>query len=103
MINNNIRFELSFKNIPQLEKKINFCKLNNIKNINIPCKGYIKKELFNLAINFISKNYHEFNSENQIQSGKKSVADELTKLKELYNDGVLNKEQFEAAKKKILS
>jgi len=60
-MNNNIRFELSFKNISQLENKLNFCKLNNIKNINIPCKGLIKKELFNSAINYISKNFHEFN------------------------------------------
>jgi hypothetical protein len=58
---NNIRFELSFKNIAQLEKKLNFCRLNNIKNINIPCKGVIKKELFNKTINYISKNFHEFN------------------------------------------
>ena len=57
----NIRFELSFKNIPQLEKKLNFCKLKNIKNINIPCKGIIKKELFNSTINYISKNFNEFN------------------------------------------
>jgi len=61
MINSKIRFELSFKNISQLEHKLNFCKLNNIKNINIPCKGLIKKELFNSTINFISKNYNEFN------------------------------------------
>ncbi|AIQ95121.1 hypothetical protein [Prochlorococcus sp. MIT 0604] len=60
-MNNNLRFELSFKNISQLESKLNFCKLNNIKNINIPCKGIIKKELFNSTINFISKNFHEFN------------------------------------------
>ena len=60
-MNNNTRFELSFKNISQLEKKLNFCKLNNIKNINIPCKGLIKKELFNSTINYISKNFHEFN------------------------------------------
>ena len=60
-MNNNIRFELSFKNISQLEKKLNFCRLNNIKNINIPCKGIIKKELFNSTINYISKNFHEFN------------------------------------------
>jgi len=60
-MNNNIRFELSFKNISQLDNKLNFCKLNNIKNINIPCKGLIKKELFNSAINFISKDFHEFN------------------------------------------
>ena len=60
-MNNNIRFELSFKNIPQLEQKLNFCRLNNIKNINIPCKGLIKKEFFNSTINYISKNFHEFN------------------------------------------
>ena len=61
IMNNNIRFELSFKNISQLDNKLNFCRLNNIKNINIPCKGFIKKELFNSTINFISKNFHEFN------------------------------------------
>jgi len=58
---NNTRFELSFKNITQLEKKLNFCKLKNIKNINIPCKGLIKKELFNYTINYISQNFNEFN------------------------------------------
>jgi len=58
---NNIRFELSFKNISQLDKKLNFCKLNNIKNINIPCKGLIKKDLFNSTMKYISKNYNEFN------------------------------------------
>jgi len=60
-MNNNIRFELSFKNISQLENKLNFCKINNIKNINIPCKGLIKKDLFNSTIKYISKNYNEFN------------------------------------------
>ena len=54
---NNLRFELSFKNISQLENKLNFCKSNNIRNINVPCKGPIKKELFNetikLPISFI--------------------------------------------------
>ena len=60
-MNNNTRFELSFKNITQLENKLNFCKLNNIKNINIPCKGFIKKDLFNSTIKYISKNYNEFN------------------------------------------
>ncbi len=60
-MNNNTRFELSFKNITQLENKLNFCKLNNIKNINIPCKGLIKKDLFNDTINYISKNFKEFN------------------------------------------
>jgi len=56
-----MRFELSFKNISQLDNKLNFCKLNNIKNINIPCKGLIKKDLFNSTIKYISKNYGEFN------------------------------------------
>ena len=60
-MNNDIRFELSFKNISHLDDKLNFCKLNNIKNINIPCKGPIKKDLFNSTIKYISKNYNEFN------------------------------------------
>ena len=58
---NNLRFELSFKNTSQLENKLNFCKFNKIQNINIPCKGPIKKELFNSTINYISKNFQEFN------------------------------------------
>ena len=58
---NNFRFELSFKNIYQLENKLNFCKFNKIKNINIPCKGPIKKDFFNSTIQFISNNYQEFN------------------------------------------
>ena len=58
---NNLRFELSFKNISQLENKLKFCKFNNIKNINIPCKGIIKKEFYNSTIKYISKNYPEFN------------------------------------------
>ncbi len=58
---NNLRFELSFKNISQLENKLNFCKFNRIKNINIPCKGSIKKELFNSTMQYISKNFEEFN------------------------------------------
>jgi len=61
MNNNNIRYELSFKNISQLENKLNFCRLHNIRNINIPCKGLIKKELFNSTIKYISKNFNEFN------------------------------------------
>jgi len=58
---NNLRFELSFNNISQLENKLNFCKLNNIREINIPCKGPIKKELFKKTIKFILKNFQEFN------------------------------------------
>tara|TARA_B100002051_G_scaffold83998_1_gene80160 strand:- start:200 stop:997 length:798 start_codon:yes stop_codon:yes gene_type:complete len=57
----NLRFELSFKNISDLEYKLNFCKINKIKNINIPCKGTIKKDFFNSTIKYISKNYQELN------------------------------------------
>ncbi len=57
----NLRFELSFKNISQLEKKLNFCKLNKINNINIPCKGIIKKDFFNSTIKYILKYHNEFN------------------------------------------
>ena len=57
----NLRFELSFKNISQLENKLNFCKLNRIKNLNIPCKGPIKKDFFNTTIKYISNNHQEFN------------------------------------------
>jgi len=57
---NNLRFELSFNNISQLENKLNFCKFNNLNNINIPCKGNIKKELFNSTIKYISQNFQEF-------------------------------------------
>ena len=57
----NLRFELTFKDILQLENKLKFCKFNKIKDINIPCKGSIKKDLFNSTIKYISKNYKEFN------------------------------------------
>ena len=56
---NNLRFELSFKNIVQLEKKLKFCKSNKINNINIPCKGIIKKEFFNTTFEYINKNFSE--------------------------------------------
>ncbi len=54
---NNLRFELSFNNIIQLEKKLNFCISNNINKINIPCKGVIKKEFLINTIEFIGENY----------------------------------------------
>ncbi len=55
----NFRFELSFKNITQLDNKLNFCRLNEIKNINIPCKGVIKKEFLISVSEYINKNYEE--------------------------------------------
>ena len=56
---NKLRYELSFKDITELEKKLNFCKSNKIKNINIPCKGLIKKDFFNLTFDFIQQNFRE--------------------------------------------
>ncbi len=58
---NNLRFELSFKDIFQLEEKLNFCKLKRINNINIPCKGHIKKQFYNKSFEYIRNNYEEFN------------------------------------------
>ena len=90
-MNNNIRFELSFKNISQLENKLNFCKFNKIKNINIPCKGPIKKNFFNQTIDYISKNYSEFNVtyhyslyHQYSQNKEKSYQDFLDFLKNSY-------------------
>ena len=54
---NNLRFELSFKNILQLENKLNFCICNNINKINIPCKGKIKNEFLNVIIEYIGNNH----------------------------------------------
>ena len=56
---NDLRFELSFKDIFQLEKQINFCLSNKINKINIPCKGLIKKHFLIETIEFIGKNYKE--------------------------------------------
>ena len=56
---NNIRFELSFKNISQLKEKLEFCTSNNIKNINIPCKGLIKKEFYYKTFEYIKKYYEK--------------------------------------------
>ena len=89
----NLRFELSFKNISQLENKLNFCKFNKIKNINIPCKGPIKKEFFNSTIKYISKNYQEFNMtyhyslyHQYSQNKEKSYQDLLDFLKNSYSN-----------------
>ena len=56
---NNLRFELSFKNIIQLENKLKFCISNKINKINIPCKGVIKKQFLNEVVEYIGENYKE--------------------------------------------
>jgi len=92
-MNNNTRFELSFRNISQLENKLNFCKFNKIKNINIPCKGPIKKDFFNSTIKYISKNHQEFNVtyhyslyHQYSQNKEKSYQDLLAFLKNSYSN-----------------
>ena len=89
----NLRFELSFNNISQLENKLNFCKFNNIKNINIPCKGNIKKDLFNSTIKYITKNFQQFNVtyhyslyHQYSKNKKKSYQDFLDFLKNSYSN-----------------
>ena len=54
---NNFRFEISFKDLDQLKKKLDFCIANNIYKINIPCKGLIKKDFLLNVIRFIGDNY----------------------------------------------
>ena len=88
-----LRFELSFKIISQLEDKLNFCKFNKIKNINIPCKGPIKKDFFNSTIEYISKNHQEFNVtyhyslyHQYSQNKEKSYQDFLDFLKNSYSN-----------------
>ena len=44
----------------------------------------------------------EIVEENEIKNYKSSISDELTKLNELKNKGVLTQEEFEKAKNKIL-
>ena len=89
----NLRFELSFKNISQLENKLYFCKLNKIKNINIPCKGIIKKDFLNSTIKHISKYHKEFNVtyhyslyHQYSQNKEKSYQDLLNFLKNSYSN-----------------
>ncbi len=56
---NNFRFELSFKNIHQLETILKFCISNKINKINIPCKGVIKKMFLNQIMEYIGENYKD--------------------------------------------
>ncbi len=48
-----------------------------------------------------AKNLNKKNLRNQFRS--KNIASELKKLKILYNDGAINRKEFIAAKKKLLS
>ena len=45
----------------------------------------------------------ESSADNQLTNKNDNMYDQLVKLKELHENGVLNKEEFEKAKKKILN
>ena len=49
-----------------------------------------------------AKNTNKVNLENKLNSPKK-LANEIRKLQKLYDDGVINKKEFNIAKKKLLS
>ncbi len=51
------RTEISFKNIEQMNKKIEFCNENSINKINIPCKGNIKKDFLLEIVEYIGLNH----------------------------------------------
>jgi len=54
---NNFRLEISFKDLDQLKKKLDFCLNKKIYKINIPCKGNIKKDFLLEIVKFIGNNY----------------------------------------------
>ena len=54
---NNYRVEISFKDLDQLKKKLDFCVKKKIYKINIPCKGNIKKDFLLEVVKFIGVKY----------------------------------------------
>ena len=54
---NNFRVEISFKDLDQLKKKLDFCLHKNIYKVNIPCKGNIKKDFLLEVVKFIGLKY----------------------------------------------
>ena len=54
-----LRVEISFKDLKQLKKKIDFLLNRGIYKINIPCKGLIKKDFLLEVIKYIGTNYKE--------------------------------------------
>ena len=87
------RFELSFKDILQLEKKLNFCISNKINKINIPCKGVIKKEFLIETLEYIGENYKDLDViyhyslyHQYSQNKQKSYQDFLDFLKNSYSN-----------------
>ena len=51
------RLEISFKDLDQLKKKLDFCLYKKIHKINIPCKGIIKKDFLIEVVKYIGVKY----------------------------------------------
>jgi len=54
---NDYRVEISFKDLDQLKKRLDFCLNKKIYKINIPCKGNIKKDFLLEVVKFIGVKY----------------------------------------------
>ena len=54
---NSLRVEISFRDLDQLKKKLDFCSYNKLYKINIPCKGNIKKDFLLEVVKFIGLKY----------------------------------------------
>ena len=70
--------------------------------------GFILLFVLYLAIQGIdrgvkAKNTNKLNHKENKLSTTKNISNELKKLKKLYDDGVINKKEFNVAKKKLLS
>ena len=69
--------------------------------------GFILLFVLYLAIQGIdrgvkAKNTNKLNNKENKLSTPKNISNELKKLKKLYDDGVINKKEFNVAKKKII-
>ena len=70
--------------------------------------GFILFFVLYLAIQGIdrgvkAKNMNKINNLEDKFSSQKNITNELKKLKQLYEDGTINKKEFNVAKKKLLS
>ena len=70
--------------------------------------GFILFFVLYLAIQGIdrgvkAKNMNKINNLEDKFSSQKNINNELKKLKQLYDDGTINKKEFNVAKKKLLS
>jgi len=93
-----LRLEISFKDLNQLKKKIDFCLVNKIMKINIPCKGNLKKDFLLEVVKYIGTNYksldviyhysfyHEYHK-NKILSYEKFL--NFLEINKTYNNKIL--------------